>query len=250
MAKKIEIKSIASGVEQNNRQKLDKYYQTNPLPMNEQVSNSSLFLKRQELSKILFLNHLYSLILTSQGIVIEFGVRWGQNLVTLTNLRGILEPYNYGRKIVGFDTFEGFKNVDKKDGSHSIIKEGAFSVTKNYDEYLSGLLSLHANESPLSHINKNEIFKGDAVVELKKYLKRHPETLISLAYFDFDIYKPTLECLKLIMPLMPKGSIIAFDELLDPHFPGETMALKEILGINYRLFKNPFGGLQSYIIIE
>jgi hypothetical protein len=250
MAKKIEVKTIASSKELSNRQKMEECYLLNPLPDNEKVSNTALYLKRQELSKILFLNHLYNLILPTQGIIIEFGVRWGQNLITLTNLRGIYEPYNYGRKIVGFDTFKGFKNVDKKDGSHSIIKEGAFSVTGNYHTYLNNLIELHANESPLNHIIKNEILKGDAIVELKKYLKSHPETLISFAYFDFDIYKPTIECLKQILPLMPKGSIIGFDELLDPHFPGETMALIELLGANYKLFKNPFGGLQSYIIIE
>ena len=50
---------------------------------------------------------------------------------------------------------------------------------------------------------------------------------------------------------MPKGGIIAFDELLDPQFPGETIAYDEILRIsNYKLYKNPFGGIQSYIIIE
>ena len=38
----------------------------------------------------------------------EFGVRWGQNLITLNNLRGIYEPFNHSRKIIGFDTFEGF----------------------------------------------------------------------------------------------------------------------------------------------
>lgn len=33
----------------------------------------------------------------------EFGVRWGQNLALFESFRGIYEPYNYNRKIVGFD---------------------------------------------------------------------------------------------------------------------------------------------------
>lgn len=251
MDKKIEIKTIASPKETDNRNQLTELYLNNPLPVEEQVSNAALYVKRQELSKILFLNHIYNLILPTQGIIIEFGVRWGQNLITLTNLRGIYEPYNYGRRILGFDTFEGFKNIDKKDGSHSIIKEGAFSVTEEYEKYLNSLLSFHQKESPLNHINKNFIFKGDATEELKNYLHKHPETIISFAYFDFDIYKPTKECLELILPLMPKGAIIGFDELLDPHFPGETMAFKEVMNIrSCKLYKNPFGGLQSFIIVE
>ena len=61
----------------------------------------------------------------------EFGVRWGQNLVTLSNLRGIYEPFNYSRKIIGFDTFEGFPSVHEKDGTHQSIEKGAFNVTEN-----------------------------------------------------------------------------------------------------------------------
>ncbi|MES2513953.1 MAG: crotonobetainyl-CoA--carnitine CoA-transferase [Bacteroidota bacterium] len=251
MSDKIEVKTIASNQEIVNREGLTNLYKSSPIPENEKVTNSALFVKRQELSKILFLNHIYQKIVDTHGIVIEFGVRWGQNLVTLTNLRGIYEPFNYGRKIVGFDTFEGFVNVDKLDGDHSIIKNGAFSVTQNYETFLADVLQSHHNESPLNHIQKNFIFKGDAVIQFKKYLSQHPETLVSFAYFDFDIYQPTKECLEMLLPVMPKGAIIGFDELLDPQFPGETIAFKEIIKIREcKLYKNPFGGIQSYIILE
>jgi hypothetical protein len=251
MQKKIEIKSIASDKEIKNREMLTELNEVLPLPANEKVANSALFLKRQELSKILFLNHIYQKILPIHGVMIEFGVRWGQNLVTLSNLRGIYEPYNYGRKLIGFDTFSGFINIDKKDGNHEIIKYGAFGVTDSYEVFLEDLLNAHHNESPLNHIQKNSLRKGDAVLEFEKYLQEHPETIVAFAYFDFDIYQPTKDCLKLLISKMPKGGIIAFDELLDPQFPGETIAYDEILRIsNYKLYKNPFGGIQSYIIIE
>jgi hypothetical protein len=251
MSNKIEIKSIASKEEIANREGLNSLYNNCPIPENEKVTNSGLFVKRQELGKMLFFNHIYQKILDTHGIIIEFGVRWGQNLVTLNNLRGIYEPYNYGRKIVGFDTFAGFVNVNEADGNHSIIKNGAFSVTENYELFLTEVLNAHHKESPLSHIQKNSIRKGDAVLEFKKYLKEHPETLVSFAYFDFDIYHPTKECLEMLLPVMPKGAVIGFDELLDPQFPGETVAFKEILNIrNSKLYKNPFGGIQSFIILD
>jgi hypothetical protein len=251
MTNKIETKSIASDKEIKNRELLSELSENLPLPKNEKIANSALFLKRQELSKILFLNLIYQKILPIHGIIIEFGVRWGQNLVTLNNLRGIYEPFNYGRKLVGFDTFNGFINVDKKDGNHEIIKNGAFGVTENYELYLEKLLNAHHNESPLNHIQKNFIIKGDAVIQFENYLKEHPETIVAFAYFDFDIYQPTKDCLNLLISKMPKGGIIAFDELLDPQFPGETIAYNEILKISkHKLYKNPFGGIQSFIIIE
>ena len=191
----IETKSIASIEEQKRRSDFFNNYINNPIPQNEQLNNIGLFTKRQELTKTLFFADLYRKFLPVHGVIMEFGVRWGQNLVTLTNLRGMLEPYNYSRKIIGFDTFAGFPSVHENDGDHSIIKKGAFSVTDGYEDYLSNVLNYHEMESPLSHIKKHELVKGDATVELETYLKKHPETIVAFAYFDFDIYEPTKKCL-------------------------------------------------------
>ena len=244
----IEIKSIASSVELENRNKLNHLFKNCPIPENERLTNSGLFVKRQDLTKQLFFNDLYSKIINVHGVIMEFGVRWGQNLVTLNNLRGIHEPFNYSRKIIGFDTFSGFENVSEKDGTHEIIKKGAFSVTDDYDKYLEEILDYHEKECPVSHVKKNTLIKGDAVVMLEKYLKDHPETIIAFAYFDFDVYEPTKKCLELIKPYLTKGSIIGFDELNDPQFPGETVAVRETLGLNNVAIKrSKYSGIQSYL---
>src|ERR1700739_2776452 len=166
----IKIKSVASNEEKNRRTEFVKLYNENPIPETEKLSNVQLFEKRQELTKQLFFNEIYKHITKVHGVIMEFGVRWGQNLVTMNNLRGIHEPYNYSRKIIGFDTFSGFPSVDEKDGAHSVIQKGAFSVTENYQDYLQQVLDYHEAECPLSHIKKNFLVKGDAVVQLKEYL--------------------------------------------------------------------------------
>ena len=230
---KIQTNTVSSENEQKNRLGLADLINSNPVPDNEKSFHTPLFLKRQELSKVLYFQHVYQQFLNTHGVIMEFGTRWGTNMVTLSNLRGIYEPFNYNRKIIGFDTFEGFKNTNTKDdGKHDIIKEGAFSVTENYTDYLDLLLSIHQNESPLSHIKKYEIVKGDAPVQLAKYLSENPQTIIAFAHFDFDIYKPTVDCLNIIKPHLVKGSIISFDELNDPNFPGETKAVNEAFGLN------------------
>ena len=244
------IKSIASKNEQNNRAELTNLYNISPIYENEKINNVSLYLKRQELSKILFFNEIYSQILNVHGIIIEFGVRWGQNLTTLSNLRGIHEPYNHSRKIVGFDTFNGFENVSEKDGIKDYNVKGAFNVSENYQYYLDKVLKCHENESPLNHISKNTTIKGDATKTLKDYLENNPQTIIAFAYFDFDLYQPTLECLNTIKPYLTKGSIIGFDELCDQGFPGETIALREVFGTsNIEIKRNKFSGIQSYFVL-
>jgi hypothetical protein len=245
------LRTLASEKEQDNRSVLKNLLDQSPIHENEKVSQVGLFQRRQELSKVLFLNEIYQQMVSTHGVIMEFGTRWGQNLTTLSNLRGIYEPYNYNRKIIGFDTFEGFVGTNAKDGTGDFIEDGAFSVSENYDEFLRQVLACHQNESPLNHIDKFEICRGDASLQLKEYLERNPQTIIAFAYFDFDIYQPTVECLKLIKDRLVKGSIIGFDELNDPGFPGETEALREVFDLkDIRLQRNRFSAMQSYFVFD
>lgn len=249
----MEIKVIGNSnkLEKNNRENFYNNFKQCPIPSEEILSNLGLFLNRQTLSRILFMNELYKKIIDVHGIVIEFGVRWGQNLALYESFRGMYEPFNYNRKIVGFDTFEGFKSIDVKDGNNAIIKENSYSVTENYENYLRGILDYHEKESPLSHIKKYELVVGDATKTIHEYLEKNPQTIIAFAYFDFDIYKPTKECLMAIKDHLTKGSVIGFDELNYDKFPGETLAVKEIFGLDkYKIRRSTISPLQSYIIIE
>ena len=72
---------------------------------------------------------------------------------------------------------------------------------------------------------------GDVRETLPRYLEEHPETLISLAYFDLDLYEPTRTCLEMIRPRLLRGAVLAFDELSHPTFPGETLAVLESLDL-------------------
>jgi len=92
--------------------------------------------------------------------MMEFGVRWGQDLALFSSLRGIYEPFNHNRKIVGFDTFAGFPAVHAKDGTCDVITQGTFGVTKGYESHLEQLLDYHEQESPIAHIKKYQLVKG------------------------------------------------------------------------------------------
>lgn len=226
-------------------------FQQCPIPQNEILSNLPLFMKRQDVARLLFLNELYQKILKVHGTIMEFGCRWGRQLAAFTALRGVYEPYNYNRKIIGFDTFGGFPSVHKKDGASAIIKRGAYRVTGQYEKYLRKVLEYHEKESPLAHLSKFELRPGDASSEIKKYLAERPETIVALAYFDFDIYEPTKKCLETIKGHLTRGSILVFDELNHPDFPGETVAVKEVLGLRkYKIQHSPHSTVQAYVVIE
>lgn len=208
------------------------YYRNCPVFDDEKLMNLGLFINSKELARLLFMNNLYRQILEIPGVVMEFGVHWGGNLSLLSALRGCYEPYNVRRKIIGFDTFEGFPSINERDGKSALIGVGNLATTVNYENYLDEILELQEKMQPLSHIKKHEIIKGDACQKVAWYLEKNPETIISLAYFDFDIYEPTKVVLEVIKDRLIKGSVIGFDELNDPACPGETLAVMEVLGLN------------------
>lgn len=247
----IRTKTLASDEEVVRRQRFLQHFKRCPILDGELLRNLGLFVKRQDLARILFMNELYQQIVNVHGIVAEFGVRWGQNLALFESFRGIYEPCNHNRKIVGFDTFAGFPSVHEKDGDADIAAVGAYSVTEGYEDYLAEVLEFHEQESPVAYKRKYELVKGDASVEVERYLEEHPETIVALAYFDFDLYEPTRRGMQAIADRLTKGSVIGFDELNLADFPGETLALKEVFGLDrYRIRRTPYSGVSSYVVIE
>ncbi len=235
----------------NNRKNLVSLFKNTPIPDNEILSNLGLYHSRQSLSRILFMNEMYKRIIDVNGSVVEFGTRWGQNLALFEMFRGIYEPYNYTRKILAFDTFEGFPSVHEKDGKMSNVVEGAYGVTEKYEDYLTDVLNVHKSANPISHIQNIELIKGNAITTFKKYVEDHPELIIAFAYFDFDIYEPTVECLRAAKDCFTPGSVIGFDELNHPNWPGETVALREVFGTTkYKIIRSPYATYSSYLIFE
>lgn len=247
----IKAKWNASKGERDLRANFFKTFSNCPIPENEVLQNLGLFISRQNLSQILFINEIYEQIVPVHGVIMEFGVRWGRNIALYNTLRGIYEPFNHNRKVIGFDTFEGFPTVHAKDGASEIIDVGSYGVTSGYEKYLSEVVEYHEKESPVSHIKKTELVKGDATITIDKYLSQNPETIVAFAYFDFDIYEPTKACLSAIKSRLTKGSVIGFDELNCHDYPGETLALKEVIGVDScRIRHSRYSPTQSYIIIE
>jgi len=251
MVDKKSIVSYGSEEEQGLRNEMVDLLKRCPIPSEQVLSNLGLFLNSKNLSRILFMDYVYRKSIEVPGVVFEFGTRWGQNVALFSALRGIYEPFNRHKKIVAFDTFEGFPSVDEKDGDSPMMSPVMLTLTEGYENYLEEVVSNIERDNPLSHLKKFELRKGDATEQIDSYLKENPETIISLAYFDFDLYVPTKKCLESIKGRLTRGSVVCFDELNDPDSPGETLALMEVFGLeNIKLKRFPYASRVSYFIVE
>lgn len=240
-------------------QDLEQYLRSSPIGPGLLLQNIGLFLTRPSLARILFMHDLYLKIINVPGCIMEFGCEFGQNLALFTSFRTIYEPQNMGRKVIGFDTFEGYTAPSPQDGAlmadgtlmADIVSRHFGATGGNYDALLDRILACHNALGPRAHVRKHELIKGDVTVTLPAYLERNPETLIALAYFDMGLYEPTRKCLELIRDRVAKGSIIGLDHLAMNDLPGDSLAVREVLGYrNCAFVRDPRVPYQSYVVIE
>lgn len=225
--------------------------QSSPIPPAELIENLGLYAPRQALSRLLFFHELYRRIIDVHGVILDFGTRYGQTLNLWQAFRGIYEPVNYSRRIYGFDTFDGIAGSGARDGAAVEASDGSYGVPPDYDAHLSEVIDCQRRLNPLPDVQICEIYKGDARQTLADHLTAHPETLVSLAYFDMDAYAPTRDCLEMILDRSPAGAVLGFDELCDPVFPGETAAFLDMLGERrLKLRRVPYVPGPAFVVIE
>lgn len=216
-------------------------------------NNFSKYVRRQSLSRFVAQYELFKLQMGIKGSVVECGVHHGGSLMTWAKLSSALEPIAFDRRIFGFDTFEGFPSINSKDLGEYGNKEakvGGFQAPYDVFEELKKVIEDYNSNRFINEIEKVYLIKGDALQTIPLFLKENPHLLISLLFMDFDLYEPTKIALHHFLPRMPKGAVLAFDELNNPWWPDETQAVLEELNVShYKFEKFTFDPNISYIVL-
>ena len=192
----------------------------------ERLVNFPLWIPRQNLTTFLVKARIFQEILNIHGSIIECGVGFGGGLMSFAHFSAIFEPTHHVRKVLGFDSFAGFPSVSQ----HDTACPGMMKVDSKYE--IEACVKLFDQNRAIGHIPKVELIKGNAAETIPRYVKDHPYLVVALLYLDFDLWEGTKIAIEQFRPLMPKGSIIAFDELAMAEWPGETVAVKESLGLS------------------
>ena len=208
------------------------------------------FATKRSIARFLARQRLFEQILDINGVIVECGVFHGAGLFTWAQLTNIFEPVNYNRKIIGFDTFDGFPEVDALDNA-GIQKSNVGDLRGSPLDELNLSIEKSDSERSLSHIQNVELVAGDFNVTGPEYLTRNSHLVVSLLYLDFDLFTPTKNALELFLPRMPKGALVAFDEMNCASFPGETQAFDTVMGIkNHKVQRFPFDPWISYVVLD
>lgn len=193
-------------------------------PLAEQIPNDYLRspylppIYRQSLARLIYFGRMFDRIREAPGDLVECGVSIGTGILNwslLTELSGT------PRRIVGFDSFDGFPPSTEQDR----MKSGAFQTGQG-DYRSSPALVLKVLEegrvSPGFVREHVELVRGFFEATLPSY-----QGEIALLHLDCDLYESYLTCLGALYTKVRPGGLILFDEYEDLTFPGAKPAIDE-----------------------
>jgi hypothetical protein len=217
----------------------------------EKLQNFTKYVPVQDMRRFLGRYEIFKRISGIHGSIVECGVLFGGGLMSWAQFSEIVEPLNHLRNIIGFDTFAGFPSVSEKDNTAKAHQQKVGGLAIDSQADIEKSIELYNQNRILKHIDKVKLVKGDIAVTAPRFVEENPHTVISLLWLDFDTYEPTKVALKHFVPRMPKGAIIAFDELNHEVWPGETVAVAEEIGLNnLRIERFPWGATTCFAVIE
>lgn len=230
--------------------RLEEVFKRNPGSVEDKLDNFTKYIRRQRLTRLLALYEIFKKVLPVKGSIVECGVYKGFSLMAWANLSAVLEPVNLTRRIYGFDSFEGFPEIGQRDSSDMMKPKAGQLYADSYEE-LNELIKIYDSNRFLGHMKKVEMIRGDITKTVPEFISKNSHLVVSLLFIDSDLYEPTKTAIESFYPRMPRGAVIAFDELDNPIWPGETMALLESLGIkNLRLERLDFDPYIGYAVVE
>jgi hypothetical protein len=244
------VKKFRTAAEQEVGANNARIFDACPDPTEVKLENFPKYVRRQHLKRFLALYELFKLVLPVKGSVIECGVFRGFGTMSWAKLSTMLEPENFMRRIYGFDTFAGFPSVADQDKT-PVIDVAPGQLCADSHEELSALIAEYDRDRFLGHMDKVHLVKGDVVETIPRFVDENPHLVVSLLFLDMDLYEPTRVALKHFLPRMPAGAVLAFDELDNPQWPGETLAALDEVGLRHlRLRRHDFDPYISFAVLD
>ena len=185
------------------------------------ITNYGLFSGDTNLFKTLT---IYSLLMKTKlvkGEIIELGIHKGN---TSLLIKKILDLFKINKKLYLLDHYKGLLHYERKDTKWSLTQRGKYVGKK---KQIAAFIKYFKFKN-IKFIDK------DATTLTKEYF--NDKLKFSLAYFDMDLYLPTLKGLLAIDKNISLGGYIVFDEEAKKKW-SERLAIEEFLKYNKKYKK-------------
>lgn len=201
----------------------------------------SLWGHSDRFSKMLARYELFKQVIEMPGDIVEGGVLKGAGVLYWAKLIEIFNPMSR-RKVIGFDTFEGYPEDTSK--AHDQHTARDFSAEQIAEQDLVSVQRIMAAAEAQGLDKRIELVKGDARQTIPAYVQANPGLRIALLNLDFVLYDPTLAAMKELYPRVLPGGMVVLDEYAVPD-KGESDAVDEVLAgqqielMNFSWAKSP-----------
>jgi len=174
-------------------------------------------------TKIFSRYDLFKKVIEMPGDIVECGVLKGTGVLFWAKLIQIFNPRS-NRKVIAFDTFEGYpnstSNTEKEYGNKFIDNSSYVPVSPEEIMEIARKLNLD---------HRIELIKGDATVTIGEYVKNNPGFRVALLNLDFDVYEPTKMALEHLYSIIIPNGVVVLDEYAVKRW-GESNAVDEYVG--------------------
>ena len=212
--------------------------------LNISIDNPFLFMRTGLIAKLFFFKELYEIIESIPGSIVEIGSWFGQSSILFENIRAIIEPFNYSRKIISFDTFDGYKEISGLNiAKEEILK---YQVRRDWVNDLIKIQDAHKsiNNSATKFVN----VKGDIRETMVKYFDNNHEPL-SLVYYDIATYETLKITFNTLLPYISKGGVFVFDDYGYQYEGVNKFLIEQKVNKSYQLKHSKYYKSKVYLIV-
>jgi hypothetical protein len=209
--------------------RLEQHFERFGIRKNDIWKNFPLYVRRVFLKRFLAHYELYRMTVDLPGDIVELGVFAGASLMAWANFMEIRNMGDRQKKVVGFDNFAGFSDLDRKDGVASTATQkhtGGFD-SSGMEDMLRDAIAIFDADRFIPYKPRVHLVKGDIETSVARYVETNPGMRIALLHCDVDLYRPTKAALEQLWPLVVRGGVVAFDEYGIPPWEGESRAVDE-----------------------
>ena len=233
---------------------IERIIEDSKLDMRFISGNFNSFVMRRDSAVYLAYYEIFKQVKDLPGCFGEFGVYWGSELFTWLNFMELFLPLDRGRKLFGFDDFNGYeRNLDNcEKNSVDFIHDlrGGFGVPS---EAIERLVKIKNSDNILPDHERVKLYNGEIRKTWEEFKQDNPGVRFCLACVDFNLYDPTSFILSELCNLLVKGGIIVFRGYGIKPWEGESRAVDKFLetkGKNFSMHNIDFSYLPAAYIVK
>jgi hypothetical protein len=210
----------------------------------EVQQNFPAYVSRMLLTRFIAYYELFKMVQSKPGWIVECGIYRGFSYFSLGKFLEIFCMGDKTRKILGFDSFEGFSDLVPEDGGvdESVTRMKGGTNPSDFERDFFELLKLNNMDAFAPWAERMQVVKGDARSTIPQYAKDTPGLRIALLNIDIDVYEPVSIALEHLYPRVVPGGVVVLDEYAHRDWPGESSALEQY----FRKNNLPAPNLQTF----